>query len=172
VIRHYEPWVDGAPAPGSIVITASGDANCWEGSIVSARADAYRCSTSPTYEGGNLFDPCFASPADGHRMLCPSEPLGSRRLVAMTSSDPGPSNGPGTVNTDLPWEIGLADNVTCRLVSGASVQFQGLRANYFCSDRRWLWGGPDRSQPAWTIHVSRTGQPTHLDKVRIMTVWE
>ena len=127
-VQRYQPWVDGEPARSLHVITAAGDANCWEGSISSPRTDAYRCSTQATYEGGNLFDPCFASPTDVHRMLCPSAPLAAHRVVAVVSTRPGPPNDLKTEDTGLPWDIELAGDVSCRDVSGASAVIDGQRA--------------------------------------------
>src|SRR3954447_23438454 len=170
-VRHYEPWADAQPAPGSIVTKAAGNTTCWEGSIVSARADAYRCSTTGTYDGGNLFDPCFASPTDVHRMLCPSEPLGAHRLLAITSARPGASNPPLKRETGAAWDFELAGGVSCRAVSGAAEIVAGQRASYFCSDRRWLWGDPETARPRWTIRSSATLHPTVFQHVQIATAW-
>src|SRR4051812_7253750 len=86
VVRDFKPWTAaGTPASSWPVVPTRGDASCWEGSLDSPRSDAYRCSTDLSYDGGNLFDPCFASPADVHKLLCPSEPFGDRRMLALTS---------------------------------------------------------------------------------------
>jgi hypothetical protein len=153
------------------LVTAAGDANCWEGSIDSARSDAYRCSTPATYGGGNLFDPCFASPTDVHRLLCPSEPLSAHRVVALTSAHPGLPNAPATADSGEPWDIELLDGATCHDISGATVTVGGVPANYSCSDHRVLWGEPNRSTPTWTIRSSTSYQATHFTSTAVVAVW-
>ncbi|MFL6240057.1 MAG: hypothetical protein ACJ735_11265 [Actinomycetes bacterium] len=172
VVRHYEAWTpDGRVAAGLHVVTASGDASCWEGSIVAARPDAYRCSTQQNYDGGNLFDPCFASPTDIHRMLCPSDRLSDHRVVAVTSGSPGPSNPPRAGAAEQPWDLELAGGVSCRAVSGATDVIAGQRANYVCSDGRWLWGEADTSTALWTIRSSPSIHPSRFSRTAITTAW-
>jgi hypothetical protein len=170
-VRHYQPWAGARPAPDLHVVTAAGNADCWEGSIVSPRSDAYRCSTRATYDGGNLFDPCFAAAGNAHRLLCPGEPLSARRALAITSAHPGPANSPRAADVHAPWDIELAGDVTCRDVSGATASVAGLRANYDCSDGRVLWGDPNGSTPLWTMRSSASYRPTHFDTVVLAAVW-
>ena len=170
-VRYYEPWVGGKPAAGLHVVAASGDANCWEGSLESPRPDAYRCSTRASYEGGNLFDPCFASPTDVHRMMCPTEPLSAHRVVAVTSTKPALANDGPASTAGNPWDVELAGGVTCRAVSGAAAFVAGVRANYDCP-RGWiLWGDPNRSKPRWTIRSSASDEPVRFDTTTIAVAW-
>jgi hypothetical protein len=122
------------------------------------------------YDGGNLFDPCFASPADDHRLLCPSEPLTDHRALLLRSAHPGPRNPPHADDPG-PWDLELADGVTCRAVSGATTTLGDLRTTYYCSDRRWLWGDPDLSGSQWTIRSSIDLQPVHFDVVPVEATW-
>jgi hypothetical protein len=170
-VRHYQPWAGDQPAPHLHVVRASGDADCWEGSIVSPRSDAYRCSTHATYDGGNLFDPCFAAPSNVHRLLCPSEPLSARRVLAITSAHPGLANSPRATDLNAPWDVELAGGVTCRAISGATASVGGARANYDCSDGRVLWGDPNRSKPLWTMRSSASYQPAHFASATVVAVW-
>ncbi len=170
-LRHYEPWSGGHPVADLHVVVIAGNANCWEGSLLSGRADAYRCSTDQSYDGGNLFDPCFASPANGHQFLCPNEPLGRHRVLGLASANPGPANKPTARESQLAWDLELADGVTCRAVSGAAQIVDGNRSNYVCSDKRWLWGEPDRTRPLWTIRSSPTIDSTDFSDVTIVAAW-
>jgi hypothetical protein len=171
-VRRYEPWTaDGKPLASLTIVRASGDASCWEGSIVSARSDAYRCSTAASYEGGNLFDPCIASPVDAHQLLCPAEPLSANRVLAVTSAHPGPSNPPTGNTAASPWEIGLSGAVSCRKVSGASAVVHGYRMTYVCSNGLSLWGDPQRAAELWTIRGSRSAHPARFDMLTVTHAW-
>jgi hypothetical protein len=170
-VRDFKPWTAaGTPVTSWTVVPTQGDARCWEGSLLSARSDAYRCSTELSYDGGNLFDPCFASPSDVHKLLCPSEPFSERHLLALTSRTPGPTNAPVTGDSG-PWEVELAGGVTCRITSGATDVVDGVRANFACADHRWLWGEPDKSKPQWTIRSSDSLQTHAFEPVTIVAVW-
>jgi hypothetical protein len=138
---------------------------CFTGSIVAARAEAWRCSVAHT-----IHDPCFE--AGPNRVICPTGGPWSGSAIAISLGVPLPRNhaNPTRPNLKLPWAVQLVDGSQCLLVSGASTVVAGLRLNYMCGNHLELYGNPDRSSALWTVFAGRD-QSTILGKRPISVVW-
>lgn len=139
----YTPFtIDGQLAQG-IKVTRTISGSCWTGSEGSRRSDAWRCMS-----GNAIYDPCFSGPPTW--VACPS----SSGIIRMNLTKRLPrSNGNPPLNTRRadPASVVLAHGVRCAFAGGATGTVAGLRLNYYCSNKAWLLGGPNRGAPLWTI---------------------
>ncbi len=141
--------------------------SCWEGSILTNRVDAYRCTT-----GNFILDPCFSSPT-GKKVGCPSK-LNPHKVELVRLTKPLPTANKGGARA---WEIRLAGGNLCVFVSGASFVLNGMRANFSCLKHNiWAFGSLHANhQPwkVWTTWVSSSNPKKHgkLKLVKIRKAW-
>lgn len=155
----YTPFTtDGLLATGiKVVRTISG--SCWTGSEGARRSDAWRCMS-----GNYIYDPCFSGPPTW--VACPS----GKGVIRMNLTKPLPrsyANPPLNTNRSDPSEIVLAHGVTCSFAQGATGDVAGLRLNYYCSNKAWLLGSPNRGAAWWTILYLPTLHATQARTVPI-----
>lgn len=161
----YSPFTpDGMLAQG-IHTARSASGSCWEGSVVNARPDAWRCTV-----GNYIYDPCYSG-ARGW-VACPVTAFGSR-VLRITLTKPLPRNRNPPLNTDKadPLLIVLRGNVRCGFAGGATSTVAGMRLNYACSNGAWLVGDPDRRQATWRILSLPSLKASHATSVAIVSAW-
>lgn len=154
----------GAPA---IHVTKTVDGSCFSGSLAADRDDAWRCMS-----GNFLYDPCFSSAKAKGIVLCPADPWKRSGIkIKLTKPLPKKHADKGKPSTHgLPWGIQTTSGRKCVIETGATWEFHGQRANYYCSSKLWLYGDPDRKVEPWTIHAG-PAHPKKLHKVAIKTAW-
>jgi hypothetical protein len=64
----------------------------------------------------------------------------------------------------------LESGEECSFAGGATAAVGSERLNYFCDDGLVVYGEPDRSQPVWTVKVSREGSSA-LSAARVELAW-
>ncbi len=134
----------------TVKVTANADGSCWEGSLLTPRSEAWRCTVNSEIE-----DPCFTSGYE--TVVCPTGgPWTDKgvevRLESPVSSLHGNTGQWPSGSPRIPWALQLADGSDCQLVSGATSVVDGMRQNYECRpDGLWLYGGPNRDTPVWMI---------------------
>ena len=163
-ILHYIPSVQ----PGG---SASGD--CFTRSVAAPwRADSWRCTS-----GNAIYDPCFA--VAGGSVACGMNPAASEAGFALRLSRPVPAVTAPTASPSavIPagWLLLLSGGATCQPDTGATGVIEGKRANYTCSDGRWVLGEltPGR---IWTADVVRVQSgsltPVAREQVAVAQVWQ
>jgi len=139
----YTPFTtDGVLATG-IKVTQTISGSCWTGAAGARRSDAWRCMS-----GNSIYDPCFSGPLTW--VACPS----GKGVIRMNLTKPLPrgyADPPLNTNRSDPSEVTLAHGVTCSFAQGATGAVAGLRLNYYCANKAWLLGSPDRRAALWTI---------------------
>ena len=135
----------------TIKVTSSADGECWEGSLLTPRAEAWRCTVNNYIE-----DPCFTSGYE--TVVCPTGGPWTGAGVEVRLETPVSSLSHRNTGkwpsgaSPIPWALQLADGSDCLLASGATSVVDGMRQNYECKPGGlWLYGDPDRSSPVWTI---------------------
>lgn len=161
----YSPFTMNGTLSKGVKVIRSVSGSCWEGSLASARSDAWRCMS-----GNEILDPCYSGAAKW--VACPRTAFGNRvvRLV-LTKSLPRHGNKPLDTNRSDPAEIVLASGVTCGFSTGATGSVGGLRLNYGCTNGAWLAGDPDRTSTLWTILYLASINSSTLKPVSIATAW-
>ncbi len=103
-------------------------------------------------------------------MACLDDPGGEATLVTLTS--PLPDNGVShsTPEEAPTWAMTLESGEECSFAGGATAAVGSERLNYFCDDGLVVYGEPDRSQPVWTVKVSREGSSA-LSAARVELAW-
>jgi hypothetical protein len=161
----YSPFtINGTLSNGvNVIRTVSG--SCWEASISSVRPDAWRCTS-----GNEIFDPCYSGTAKS--VACPRSWSGDRvvRLV-LTKRLPVNANPPLNTNKSDPLRIALANGVRCGFSGGATGTVAGHRLNYYCTNRAWLVGSPNRRSQLWTILYLSSLKSSTSRSVAITTAW-
>ncbi|HKW00699.1 MAG TPA: hypothetical protein VJN96_12795 [Vicinamibacterales bacterium] len=171
------------PAPTRVVrftppAAANGSARpgTCQRSLVSDRADAYRCVAETTY------DPCFALERAG-LVLCNADPRDAASGTVVTVPPPGPSaSGPRGVNLRA-WFFELEDGSTCRpLIAGAGREVDGMVELYTCrfappgSDA--VLGEIDTHAPVWTVQqvsLNKRAPPLSIKQLVsavVKTAWQ
>jgi hypothetical protein len=149
----FSPWTfDGLRHNLSVSEHVSG--SCWENSLSSNRPDAWRCMA-----GNMIHDPCFSGSPRADTVACIDGPF-SHSVVLMTLAKAlGTSSGtPGF--TGKPWALKLSNGSKCSFASGATGVIAGMRLNYYCDNKSWVLGEPDRSSPVWTVlYVASADEP-------------
>jgi hypothetical protein len=134
----------------TVTITSRAKGSCWEGSILTPRREAWRCTV-----GNEIEDPCFSG--EHEAVVCPTEGPWSGKGIEILLTEPLPRNHENTGRwpsgePTQPWALELTDGSHCGLAGGATSVVDGMRLNYFCApDKLSLYGDPDRSSPLWTI---------------------
>lgn len=129
----------GVRKPGWRVTARRAHGTCLDGSEAVGDG-AYRC-----FAGNLVLDPCWAQRGGDH-VLCAASPW--RRGVARIRVRhlPAVHGVPRNI-----WGIRLVAGRTCTFLQGASSVVHGQRVSYFCGERLYLYGEPDRSTPGWRI---------------------
>jgi hypothetical protein len=127
--------------------------NCFTGSLVDFRPDAWRCFAD---KNSQIFDPCFANfGIQSTRVGCLASPTDHGVvLINLTKQlDPSLANS-GTERGD--WAIQLEDNGTlCLRFGGAhDLEINGETAQFLCQDGR-IAGAVDRGNPIWTVMAGK-----------------
>lgn len=133
-------------------------------SFISGQRGPLRC-----FSGNYIYDPCFPDPLGRDEALCVASPEASSGV--MLRGAPGTDDGYGGRPNPAPWALKLSNGAVCVFASGASNARRGLRLNYTCSDRRFLWGSPNKRLATWTIRRSRTYTGRGWRVAKIRTAW-
>jgi hypothetical protein len=117
------------------------DGPCFTVSLsVNGRDDAWRCTLSGTAGSGgdSLFDPCFE--AEPGIVVCEADPVAGEPGFRLRLAQPLPEWIAVPQDPQQYWLLELEDGTSCRFTAGATGGADGERANYHCSDGRWLLG--------------------------------
>jgi DNA-binding CsgD family transcriptional regulator len=141
------------------------------------RTDAWRCFTKDA--SNQIFDPCFT--LNGASVVCGMDPAAGKPGFVLRLQQAGFPDAVLRENRGAKgWLLRLADGATCIPATGASGSIEGKRANYLCSDGRWLLGDLEQG-PVWKVDVVELGPasaigsaPTVVSRetVAIETVWQ
>ncbi len=120
--------------------------SCWTGSLVVARAGAWRCMA-----GNRIYDPCFEQPGGGNTLTCAVRPPWEEQPgIKLTLSDPLPEpRGNVTARGPRAWAIELQNGVRCAHMQGTVPSVDGVPAPYSCGDGRYVLGEP-KGDAQWT----------------------
>jgi serine/threonine protein kinase len=149
----FSPWDIGA-SHAHVVFSSTG--TCWGSGLIS-RPDAYRCSTSSTEpNGGNVFDPCFVSPAGTQSyLLCSDDPKSNDVVRVRPTASPPPRQSYAEFDpaTSIPWTLILSDGSKCVMLGGATLDLAGMRLNYGCvgPGRGAVYGDVNRAHDTWKV---------------------
>lgn len=159
----YTPFtIDGGLKVG-VKIVKIDSGSCWEGSLNSARSDAWRCTSD---RSNALYDPCYSGTVTW--VACEgSSPKGLIRLNLTKPLPRSKANPPLNTNKTDPAEVTLAHGVTCGFSTGATGTVAGLRLNYGCSNGAWLVGDPIRTSALWRILYLPSLKATRASSVAI-----
>jgi hypothetical protein len=133
-------------------------------SFISGQDGPLRC-----FSGNFIYDPCWPDPNDEDEAFCVSSPNATSGVMlrdALSVHD-GYDSRPNR----SPWALELMDGRMCVFASGASSARKGVRLNYFCDRKRYLWGSPRRTRSLWTIRMSRGYTGKGWRRVKIKTAW-
>ena len=97
-----------------------------------------------------IFDPCLTA-VDGITIICGADPATGAPGFNLTLDSPLPGVNIPAVTFPGALIFQLENGAICRWNSGDSIQAEGRRVNYTCSDLRQLLGEVDQSQPVWAI---------------------
>jgi hypothetical protein len=163
-VTRYEPFDELGDVDPSLHLS-SRYGNCWVGSLVSTRADAWRCIS-----GHVIHDPCFSS-EDMDFVVCPTDPWKNRaiRLYLDEALPESYGNEPGHGATA--WALELFNSRKCYFSSGASDVIGGQRVNYFCSSNYALVGFANKRARVWRIPMVHYPEKGRLRSVAIRTAW-
>jgi len=156
----YTPFTIDGQLTSGIKITRTISGSCWTGSEGSRRSDAWRCMS-----GNFIYDPCFSGPRTW--VAC----LSGRGVIRMNLTKTLPrdyADPPLNTNTSDPSEVVLPHGITCSFAQGATGTVAGLRLNYYCSNKAWLLGSPNRRSALWAILYLPTLKATHARTVSIL----
>jgi hypothetical protein len=149
----YRAWTPaGKLANVRVTETVSGD--CWTQSLVTSRADAYRCMA-----GNDIYDPCFAPKISRPRAVaCAPNPF-SNRVALFRLKKALPSSPDSTTQLlqphNQPWGLRLTNGDTCVFATGATDAIKGERMNYACArSDGWIVGLPSQLTALWTAQSS------------------
>jgi hypothetical protein len=107
------PWHDGSAADARKVRSSNRDSGC-AASELAPRRDGYRC-----YVGDNLYDPCFARPANTTDYLCaPARETKPWILIKGATRDTGYENNDPPGSSDV-FRVKLANGAACTTSSGS-----------------------------------------------------
>lgn len=164
-VHIYAPYSEEAKLTVAVAKTVPGD--CFVGSIISQRSDAWRCSA-----GNELLDPCFSGMLNARSVVCPMDGPWSGRVVRITLTRGLPTGNTGTTAplTDPAWAIELSDGGHCVFLAGTSTIVADLRENYQCTNGVTLYGAESRSVEPWTI-FGRAGAAGQLTPEQIAAIW-
>jgi hypothetical protein len=101
-----------------------------------------------------IYDPCFGG---GNQVVCPYNSPDSVAVMQLTRPLPVFSAS-SSLPYPYPWLLTLADGEQCWRQSGATIAYDGMPLNYFCSkgDDN-LYGEVNNADPVWTIFEARKG---------------
>lgn len=162
----FSPWSASGLRDG-FTVTQKASGSCWTHSLVSDRADAWRC-----FEGNDILDPCFARAPQTRVVACSESPF-SHRLVLLSLKKPLTDDKNATTRwlqpKGEPWGLRLTNGDTCVFATGATDVVAGERMNYACRRTGWIIGAPDRSPAQWWTAHSVDYPNKHITLVRIAT---
>ncbi len=161
--RRFEAF-DSSGAP-TVPVRSTESADSCSSSFVNSQSTALRC-----FAGNTIRDPCFLDPNDDDRAVCTPSPSArsSVEMLNIAAADDGSRNTP---SSRVPWALDLRNGASCFFVSGASNARAGRRLNYFCDDRRYLWGIPNRSTSYWTILRSKRSSGRGWLRAKVAVAW-
>jgi hypothetical protein len=162
----FSPWSANGLRDG-FTVTQKASGSCWTHSLVSDRADAWRC-----FEGNDILDPCFARAPQTHVVACAQSPF-SHRLVLLSLKKPLTDDQNATTRwlqpKGEPWGLRLTSGDTCVFATGATDVVAGERMNYACRKTGWIIGAPGRSTVQWWTARSVDYPNKRITLVRIAT---
>ncbi len=171
-VHIYAPY--SAEGKLTVHVTKTTAGECFTGSIISQRSDAWRCN-----DGNELQDPCFAAVLNARSVVCPQNGPWSGELLRITLAKGLPSNGANILRdnnaakeplADPAWAIELANGARCLFLAGTSSIVAGLRQNYECTAGWTLYGNETRSAQPWSI-FGRHGSTGQLTPEAIAAIW-
>ncbi len=172
VVHIYAPYSAEGTLTVPVTKTAAGE--CFTGSIISQRSDAWRCN-----DGNELQDPCFAAVLNARSVVCPQNGPWSGQVLRIMLAKGLPSSGANILRdnnatkpplTDPAWAIELSRGSRCLFLAGTSSIVADLRQNYECSGGLSLYGNETRSSEPWTI-FGRHGSTGQLTPETIVAIW-
>jgi hypothetical protein len=136
------------------------DGACFTNSLVSERADAWRCTS-----GESIYDPCFTA-ADGETIVCGQAPIFTEDddgfVVNLTQPLP-PAVVPSELDDIDPWMLLLQDGNLCAALSGATSGALGRQVRFGCLDGGVILGDPVRiGDIVWVDEVRADEGPQDL----------
>ncbi|WP_199440177.1 hypothetical protein [Umezawaea beigongshangensis] len=144
-VVDVRPW-DGDRIASGFTATGTTTGSCWTSSLVSGRADSWRCAT----DAAEIEDPCFAGRA-GTAVACVRSPA---ELEVIQLAEPLPAE-PGTGTGPDHWMLELDGGAVCRAHSGSRPPpLDGQDLVMSCADGTFVWGAPDTSASRWTVLTS------------------
>jgi hypothetical protein len=133
-------------APGYASVK-QGVANCWERSMASNVAGAWRCMS-----GNFIYDPCYQAPNRHHWVACPVDALTPKKVAVFRSLKSLPFGD--AFPPFHPWALRLVNGAACQFDTGATGTVNGKRLNYDCSrNNLFAFGAINRRQAMWHIRV-------------------
>lgn len=136
-----------------------------------SRADGWRCMFGDTIQ-----DPCFTI-TEGYAE-CGMNPAKGEPGFVLTLTRPAVTSAPPPSSPTTPaagWLLLLADGGICRPDTGATGSVEGKRANYTCSDGRWILGDlvPGSTWMADVVLFQPgTFTPATREQVGVAEVWQ
>jgi hypothetical protein len=163
-VHIYAPYSEDNKPTVSVTKTVAGE--CFTGSIISHRSDAWRC-----IDGNELQDPCFAAALNSRTVICPQHgPWGAAIRLTLTKDLPTANNVSSEPTTPPAWALELTNGARCLFVAGATSIVADLRYNYQCTEGLILYGNENRSTDSWTI-FGRHGSTGQLIPQNIASIW-
>ncbi len=165
VVDVYEPYSDGALAPG-IAATAADSGTCIGGSIASDRPDAWRCMVA-----NQPIDPCFSNPSHV-QVACPSfQNIDAVTLINLTQ--PLPENLANPAAAKLPWRFQLSTGPLCGPSTGAAANtVDGMRPRGACGNSVEWFGEINQNVQPWSVLVQSSPGGNTLTRDTISAAWE
>jgi hypothetical protein len=153
-VRQYRAWT--AIGNPTVKHWVHGDGNCNRASRVSARNDAWRCTS-----GSVTLDPCFLSPTD-EEVVCVTAPWARRGYLLTALIDP---DSHGSSNAPDAWALRVRGR-RCSYIPGparrrAAASPRGGGQN--------LFGPLNRRSKTWTIRIGSNRRSAR--RARVGTAW-
>ena len=163
----YTPLTGGGGVASGVHIAKTASGDCWTGSSLTRRTDAYRCMVVNL-----IHDPCFADESGSATfVLCPVSRPGSRVLkLKLTAPLPRNVSAPDPMRF-APWAVRLAGGRWCVALGGATAFIAGLRINYGCDGGGMLIGEPRRVSRTWTVLYGKGTKPSQFRAVPVAAAW-
>ena len=150
----------------AVHIIERGTGTCSTGSLIDARADAWRCRS-----GDGVHDPCFSAAAS---VICPDGTPDSHDALQLRLTRPLPhakANHAGDLTRTAPWVIVTAAGAYCYRLAGTGAVLAGKPTSYQCAGAALLAGLPNESRPVWTISLLPTAAAKRYTTTAIKSAW-
>lgn len=150
--RRYQPFAS-APLQETLMVKQRVEGQCHQGSLVTERADAWRCSAY-----GQSLDPCFVRRyKDRTHLLCPTSPWQQDAIEVVINHSLFPNRTPLDMSRALPWTVELTNGTYCRKLKPEEQNHDGEVKKYACNNGEYLVGDFYRCKNLWEIFSSNHG---------------